>query len=188
LWPRSTAAAFLRPRAAWAFLCQRLQQRRHVADPARHHGAIDLPPAARINGGLAMQRQVIAIFGDEDMGEERRTGASLFDRQRRHGRLHDRLAGAAAHLWAHMQHTLEVRGHVLQDHALISADPPELRLAAGRADTGRFMHDGLKRQMAGQGRAHRRLLRRPRRGRSLAPGGLRARLPGGVALLYVAEQ
>jgi len=44
LEPRSTAAAFLRPRAAWAFLCQRLQQRRHVADPARHHGAIDLPP------------------------------------------------------------------------------------------------------------------------------------------------
>ena len=54
---------------------------------------------------------------------------------------------AAAHLRAHVQHALEVGGHVLQDHALISADPSELRLAAGRADAGRFMHDGLKRQI-----------------------------------------
>jgi len=89
-------------------LGQRLQERRHMTDPARHDGAVDLHPAAPVNVGLAMQREMIAIFGDEDVGEQRRPRASLLDRQRRHGRLHDRLAGAAAHLRAHMQHALEV--------------------------------------------------------------------------------
>ena len=37
---------------------------------------------------------MIAIFGDEDVGEQRRPRASLLNRQRRHGHLHDRLAGA----------------------------------------------------------------------------------------------
>ena len=46
--------------------------------------------------------------GDEDVGEQRRPRASLLDRQRRHGRLHDRLAGAVAHLRANMQNALEV--------------------------------------------------------------------------------
>ena len=89
-------------------LSQGLQERRHTTDLARHDGAVDLHPAAPINVGLSMQREMIAIFGDEDVGEQRRPRASLLDRQRRHGRLHDRLAGAATHLRAHMQHALEV--------------------------------------------------------------------------------
>ena len=169
-------------------LGQRLHQRRHMTDPARHDGAVDLHAAASVNVGLAMQRQMIAIFGDEDVGEQRRTGASLLDRQRRHRRLHDRLAGAATHLRAHVQHALKVRGHVFQHHALVGADPSELRFAAGRADAGRFVRDGLKRQVIGQRRAHRRLLRRRRRGRGCVVGSLRARLSRGVALFHVAEQ
>ena len=43
-----------------------------MTDPARHDGAVDLHPAAPINVGLAMQREMIAIFGDEDVGEQRR--------------------------------------------------------------------------------------------------------------------
>jgi hypothetical protein len=74
-------------------------------NPARHDGTVDLHPAARVNVGLAMQWEMVTVFRDEDMGEQRRPGASLFDRQRRHGRLDDRLAGAATHLGAHMQHT-----------------------------------------------------------------------------------
>ena len=89
-------------------LGQGLQEGRHMTDPARHDGAVDLHPAARVNVGLAIEREMIAIFGDEDVAEQRRPRASLLDRQRRHGRLHNRLAGAAAHLRAHVQHALEV--------------------------------------------------------------------------------
>ena len=61
-------------------LSQGLQERRHMTDPARHDGAVDLHPAAPVNVGLAMQREMIAIFGDEDVGEQRRPRASLLDR------------------------------------------------------------------------------------------------------------
>ena len=82
-------------------LSQGLQERRHMTDPTRHDGAVDLHPAAPVNVGLAIEREMIAIFGDEDVGEQRRPRASLLDRQRRHGRLHDRLAGAATPSGAH---------------------------------------------------------------------------------------
>ena len=51
-------------------LGQGLQERRHMTDPARHDGAVDLHPAARVNVGLAMQPETIAIFGDEDVAAQ----------------------------------------------------------------------------------------------------------------------
>ena len=50
-------------------LGQGLQERRHMTNPARHDGAVDLHPAARVNLGLAIQREMIAVFGDEDVGK-----------------------------------------------------------------------------------------------------------------------
>ena len=41
-----------------------------MANPARHDGAVDLHLAARVNVGLAMQREMVAVFRDEDMGEQ----------------------------------------------------------------------------------------------------------------------
>jgi hypothetical protein len=109
-----------------------------------------------------MQRKMIAIFRDDHMSEQRRPGPSLLDRQRRHGRLNDRLAGAAAHLRPHMQDALEVRGDIFQDLALVGADPAEPGPAAGRADAGRVMDDRLEREMIGQRNANGRLLLRRR--------------------------
>ena len=37
--------------------------------PSTYDGAVDLHPAAPVNVGLAIQREMIAIFGDEDVGE-----------------------------------------------------------------------------------------------------------------------
>lgn len=127
-------------------LGQRLQQRRHMADPAGHDPAVDRHALASINAGLAMQRKMIAIFGDDHMSEQRRPRPSLLDRQRRHGRLNDRLAGAAAHLRPHMHHALEVRGDVFRHVALVGADPAEFVPAAGRADAGRVVDDRLERR------------------------------------------
>ena len=43
-------------------LGQRLQQRRHMADPARHDRAVDRHALARVDAGLAMQGEMIAIL------------------------------------------------------------------------------------------------------------------------------
>ena len=48
-----------------------------MTDPTRHDGAFDLHPAAPVNVCLAMQREMIAIFEDEDVGEQRRPRAFL---------------------------------------------------------------------------------------------------------------
>ena len=167
---------------------QGFEQRRHMADPIGHDRAVDIDAVARINLGLTMQRQMIAIFGDEDMGEQRRTRPALLDRQRRHRRLHDRLAGAAAHLRAHMHDALEVRGDIFQHFALVGADPAELlrrrRSGRRRAHRGR----SFLRQMIGQGRADGRLLRRRRRHGRFSRSATRASIALGFALLEIADQ
>ena len=81
---------------------QGFEQCSEMAHPARHDGPVDRNALAGVDVGLTMQRQMIAELRHGDMGERRRTGASLLDRQRRHRRLDNGLAGAAAHLRAHM--------------------------------------------------------------------------------------
>jgi hypothetical protein len=136
---------------------QGFEQRGEMAHPARHDGPVDRNALAGVDVGLTMQRQMIAELRHGDMGEQRRAGASLLDRQRRHRRLDDGLAGAAAHLRAHMDDALEVGRHVFEHLALVGADPAELLSAASRADAGRLVDDRLRRQMIGQGRTERRL-------------------------------
>lgn len=143
-------------------LGERRQQRLHMADPAGHDRAVDRHALARVNAGLTMQRQMIAIFGDDHMREQRRAGPPLLDRQRRHGRLDDRLAAAAAHLRPHMRHPLEVRCDIFEHPALVGPDPAEFGPSAGGADAGRVVDDRLEREMIRQRRARGRLLLRRR--------------------------
>ena len=156
-----------------------------MPNPARHDGAVDRNALAGVDVGLTMQRQVIAELRDDDVGEQRRPRPALLDRQRRHRRLDDGLAGPAAHLRAHMHDALEVGSNVFEHLALVGADPAELLSAAGRAHARRFVDDGLHRQMVGQGRAERRLARLRRRCGGLArlrlhDSGARERLGGAL--------
>ena len=52
-------------------------------------------PLPCIGGALAGERQVQAVFAEQDMGEQERPGTPAGDRVRGRRRLRDRLAGAA---------------------------------------------------------------------------------------------
>ena len=72
------------------------------------------------------------------------------DGQRRHRRLHDGLAGAAAQLRPDVLDHLEAGGSVFEHLALILADAAEHGAAAAGTGAGGFVGDGLARQMLGQ--------------------------------------
>src|SRR4051794_18220087 len=79
-----------------------------------------------------------------------RPGPSAFDRQRRHRRLHDGLAGPAAQLRAQVADHLEAGRDVFEHFALVLADAAEGGAAATRAGAGWFVDDALARQVLGQ--------------------------------------
>jgi hypothetical protein len=92
---------------------------------------------------------MIAKLRYQHVRKQRRPRPSLLDRKRGHGRLNNRLAGAAAHFRADMENAFEVRGHVFEHFALVRADFAERLAAAARANARRLMHDGFLRQMIG---------------------------------------
>ena len=84
------------------------------------------------------------------MCDQTRPGPSALDRQRRHRRLHDGLAGPAAQLRPQVVDHLEAGRDVFEHFALVLADAAEGGAAATRAGAGRFVDDGLTRQVLGQ--------------------------------------
>jgi hypothetical protein len=168
-------------------LDQGREQKGHPADPVGHHRAIDLDPGPGIDVALPMQRQMIAVLRHQHMGEQGRAWTAPFDRQRRHRRLHDRLASATAQLRPDVHHPFEERRHVFQHLALILADPAEHRPAAARAGTGRGMHHVLARQMIGQRLACAGRPPAPCRRQGRIDGRLGPRLGLGLAFLDLAD-
>src|SRR5258706_12408219 len=67
-----------------------------AGDPVCQGRAIDLDTLPGEDLALPVKRQVIAVFGDQDMGEKTGSGEALGDRTLRGGRLVDGPAGAAA--------------------------------------------------------------------------------------------
>ena len=84
------------------------------------------------------------------MGQQTGPGQSALDGQRRHRRLHDGLAGAAAQLRPDMLDHLEAGWGVFEHLALVLADAAEHGAAAAGTGAGRFVGDGLARQVLGQ--------------------------------------
>jgi hypothetical protein len=65
---------------------QRLQPPAGAADPVGKGRAVDLDALPGKDLALPVQRQMIAVFGDQDMGEKTGTGEALGDRTLRGGR------------------------------------------------------------------------------------------------------
>ena len=126
-------------------LGQRREQELRLADPISACGAVECDAFARVDDGLAVQRGVIAVLGDHHVRDQARPRPAAFDRQRRHRRLHNALAGAATQLWAEMADHLEAGGDIFEHFALVLSDPAEGRATATRAAAGRFVGDGLTR-------------------------------------------
>ena len=74
------------------------EQEFRLANPIGQRRAVEFDAFAGVDDGLAMQWHVVAVFGDHNMGDQAWPRPPALDRQRRHRRLHDGLAGAAAQL------------------------------------------------------------------------------------------
>ena len=105
-------------------LDQRHQGRRRSADPIGQRRDVELDAFAGIDRALAVERQMQAVLGEQDMRQQPRPGAPARDRMRRRRRLGDRLAGPAGELLAHVldhlplaRHQLQRLGHVLAELA-----------------------------------------------------------------------
>ena len=114
---------------------QRVQQLIGLIDPAGQRGAVQLNAAAGVDAALAVQGQVVAILGDQHMGQQAGAGHTTRNRAARCAGLEDRLAAHANQLGPHMPDHLEVCRHVLQ---LLGDVLPDLAQpgTAGRAAAG----------------------------------------------------
>ena len=145
---------------------QRHQRCRRGAHPVGQRRDVEIDAFARIDGALAVERQVQAVLGEQDMGEQLRPGAPARDRVRGRRRLGDRLAGPAGELLAHVLDHLPLPRNELQRLGHVLADLAQPAVAAARAGRGRRIDDALARQMLGQ-RPARRLAPLERRHRDL---------------------
>ena len=87
---------------------QGLKQRGHAPDPLGHGRAVEINPGTRVNLALPVQGQMVAIFRDQHMRQQARSGTPALDRQRRHRQLRHRLAIAARELRSRMHDDFEV--------------------------------------------------------------------------------
>jgi hypothetical protein len=136
-------------------LGERREQELGLPDPVGECGAVKLNAFAGVDTRLPVQWLVVAELRDHHVSDQARAWPPALDRQRRHGCLHDGLAGTAAQLRADMSDHLEAGRDVFEHLALVRADPAEGGAAAAGAGAGRLVDDGLARQMRRQRRAHR---------------------------------
>src|SRR5258705_7290300 len=125
---------------------QRLQPPASAADPVCQGRAIDLDTLPGEDLALPVKRQVIAVFGDQDMGEKTGSGEALGDRTLRGGRLVDGPAGAAAITGSADADDSKPRGHLIEHLADSLADHMQFAVAAG----ARFMLEIEPHVFAGQ--------------------------------------
>jgi hypothetical protein len=137
-------------------LSERHEKGARSAHEACESGAIQLNAFSSIDLALAVQGGMIAIFGDQDMGEESGASNAALDRSAWSRGLHNLLAAAAGEFGANMPNHLEVPLHVLEDLAHILTQCAQFA-PAGRAVTtgcnGRVNY-GLARQVRGKRFAH----------------------------------
>lgn len=131
-------------------LDQRAEQPRDVAQPFGELAAIDIKAAAGVDLGLPVERDMIAEFGDGDVGEEACVHHAARDRQVGHRRLHHGLALPARAGGPHVAFHLEVAGHIDQHLSDASADFAQLGTAELLANAGRHVDDVAARELERQ--------------------------------------
>ena len=80
---------------------QRAQVPGGMADPVRQRGAIQIDALAGVDLGLAIQRQMVGIFGHQNLGDGGLGRQTALDQPRWRRGLHDAiLASAGRRIWA----------------------------------------------------------------------------------------
>src|SRR3974390_1039086 len=122
-----------------------------AADPIGERRAIELDPLSRVNLRLSIERQMVGVFGDDDMGDERLGRNAALDQPLLRRRLGDLALAAPTSVFGTTgDDALETRrrhveplGHVLGDYMPQS-------LAAGAALVGNVDDDLFTGQMGGK--------------------------------------
>ena len=109
---------------------KRLQQRRGAPDPVREGGAVEIEPAAGEDLALAVQGKMVAVLGDQDVGEEPRPRPTPLDRPGWQRRLHEALATPAGEARPRDAVHDEAPGDVLELLGDILAQAPQAAPAA----------------------------------------------------------
>ncbi len=148
-------------------LAQRLQQPSHPSDPVGERRAVKFDAGSGVDQGLPIQRQMIAELGDQHLGQQPWSRPAALDRQRRHRRLVNALAGPAGEARPDVADHLELRRHVVENFRDVLADDVQLAAAGRTGAARRLVPAFLPRQMAGQ---------RPAGGLLLGRGGRRCGL------------
>jgi hypothetical protein len=128
---------------------QRRDQRRDLADPRRHGGPIELDAFTRVDAGLPIEWEMVAVFADQNVRQQARSSLAALDRQRWHRALHHTLAAPARERRADVPNYLEMAGDVIENAGDILADLAHLA-AAHRAGAAWLVHDVARRKMSGQ--------------------------------------
>src|SRR6202022_2065476 len=110
---------------------QRLQPPTSAAHPVRESRAIDIDAVPGEDLALPVKRQVIAVFGDQDMSEKTGTGEALGDRTLRRGRLMNSPAGPAAIARSADADDSKRGGHMIEHLADGLADHMQFTAEAG---------------------------------------------------------
>src|SRR6202035_6186153 len=105
---------------------QRLEPPASAAHPVRQGRAIDLDALPGEDLALPVEWKVIAVFGDQDMSEQGRTGQPLGDRPLRGWGLMDGPAGPAAIARPADADDPKPRGHMIEHLADRLADQVQL--------------------------------------------------------------
>src|ERR1700756_3419421 len=105
---------------------QRRNQVAHRAHPSRQGRAIQIYPFTRVNLRLAMERLMIAVLGNQNVGEQTSAGDSAFDGPRRRRRFYHSLAATATELGAHMTDDAEALRNVIEHLADVLAKTTQL--------------------------------------------------------------
>ena len=149
-WMRSAAKTWVADH-----IDQRHQGCRGCAHPVGQRRDIEVDAFAFIDVALAIERQVQAVLGEQDMGEQLGACAPARDRMRGRRRLGDRFAGPAGELLAHVLDHLPLPRNELQRLGHVLADLAQPAVAAAWAGRRRRIDDALARQMRGQRTARR---------------------------------
>ena len=105
-----------------------------AADPVGQRRAIEIDALPGVDLGLAIERQVIGVFGDQHLGDRRLGRQAALDQPRRRGRLHDNVLASPAGIFgpAHDEHA-ELRRHDVEPLAHVLADPVQAFRQHGQA-------------------------------------------------------
>jgi hypothetical protein len=103
-----------------------------MTNPVRQRGPIQIDPLSGVNLGLPVERQMVGIFGHQNLSDGGLGRHAALDQARWRRCLHDAILAFAARIFRSPGDEYpELRRHDVQPFALVLADPVEFALAAG---------------------------------------------------------